>query len=91
MTAKAFRDRDNTIYRLYQMRYSMEIVRAVERLRVTTADHSTIGRLKIPVGTALLEINRVVLTYHDESIGLRRSRVDTAHYEYLSVLGKPNT
>ena len=44
--------------------------------------------LGVKRGAPLLEIDRVALTYHDAPVELRRSRVDTSRYDYLSDLGK---
>jgi GntR family transcriptional regulator len=88
LTEKTFRERGTTIYNFYQMRYSRNIVRAVERLRAATADRATAALLEIQPGAPVLVINRVALTYHDAPVELRKSRVNTAHHEYLADLGR---
>jgi GntR family transcriptional regulator len=88
LSEKIFRDRDTTIYALYQSRYGINVVRAAERLRARAADRATAKLLGVDPGSPLLEINRTALTYHDRPVELRRSLVNTAHHEYFSDLGK---
>ncbi|HSD42392.1 MAG TPA: GntR family transcriptional regulator [Burkholderiales bacterium] len=85
---KAFRERDSTIYNLYQTRYGINVVRASERLRATAADRVSARILKLEPGAPLLEIHRVAMTYHSSPVELRRSLVNTRHHAYSSELGK---
>ena len=85
---KAFRERDSTIYNLYQTRYGINVVHASERLRAATADRASARILKLEPGAPLLEIHRVATTYHSSPVELRRSLVNTAHHAYSSELGK---
>jgi len=88
LTERIFRERDSTIYHLYQTRYGINVVRAVERLRATLADRAVARLLGVAAGAPLLEINRIALTYRDQPVEWRCSLVDTARHEYLSDLGK---
>ena len=88
LTEKLFRGRDETIYGLYQTRYGINVVRAVERLKARLADRATARVLGVAVGAPLLQIDRTALTYHDRPVELRTSLVDTAGHEYLADLGK---
>ena len=88
LTEKVFRERDETIYGLYQTRYGINVVRAVERLKARLADRATARVLGVAVGAPLLQIDRTALTYHDRPVELRTSLVDTAGHEYLADLGK---
>lgn len=88
VTEKTFRERDNTIYNLYQTHYGINVVRAVERLRATVADRATAKLLRVEPGAPLLQINRVALSYHNSPVELRKSLVNTTRHEYLSDLGK---
>jgi GntR family transcriptional regulator len=85
---KAFRERDSTIYNLYQTRYGINVVHASERLRATAADRASARILRMEPGAPLLEIHRVAMTYHGAPVELRRSLVDTRHHAYSSELGK---
>lgn len=88
LTEEILRDRDNTIYALYQTRYGINVVRAHERLRATLCDRNTAKLLKIDAGAPLMEINRTAMTYHNTPIELRRSLVNTEAHEYWNDLGK---
>ena len=85
---RAFRERDSTIYNLYQTRYGINVVHASERLQATAADRASARILKLEPGAPLLEIHRVAMTYHSSPVELRRSLVNTRHHAYSSELGK---
>jgi GntR family transcriptional regulator len=87
---RTFRGRESTIYSLYQKRYGINVVRASERLRATTADRAVARVLAVAPGAPLLEIHRLAMTYHEAPVELRRSHVNTAHHAYSSELGKPS-
>ena len=88
LSEKVFRERDSTIYQLYQERYGINVVRSAERLGAALADRSSAKLLGIPAGSPLLRIRRTALTYHNVPVELRTSLVNTAEHEYLSDLGK---
>ena len=91
LSERTFRSRESTIYNLYQTRYGINVVRASEQLRATTADRASARILAVPPGAPLLEIHRIAMTYHSSPVELRRSRVNTAHHAYSSELGKSFT
>ena len=88
LSEKVFRERDSTIYQLYQERYGINVVRSAERLSAVLADRRSAKRLGIPAGSPLLCIKRTALTYHNVPVELRTSLVNTAAHEYFSDLGK---
>jgi len=88
LSEKVFRERDSTIYQLYQERYGINVVRSAERLSAALADRPSAKLLGIPAGTPLLRIRRTALTYHNVPVELRTSLVNTAEHEYFSDLGK---
>jgi GntR family transcriptional regulator len=88
LTEKIFRERDATVYALYQTRYGINIVRAAERLRATIAERASAKLLRVPPGAPLLEINRTAMTYHNTPVELRKSLVNTAEHDYWSDFGK---
>jgi GntR family transcriptional regulator len=88
LSEKIFRERDSTIYQLYQERYSINVVRSAERLSATLADRPSAKLLAIAAGSPLLCIKRTALTYHSVPVELRTSLVNTAEHEYFSDLGK---
>ena len=88
LSEKIFRERDSTIYQLYQERYGINVVRSAERLSAALADRPSAKLLGIPAGSPLLRIKRTALTYHNVPVELRTSLVNTAEHEYFSDLGK---
>ena len=88
LSEKVFRERDSTIYQLYQERYGINVVRSAERLSAALADRSSAKLLGVAPGAPLLRIRRTALTYHNVPVELRTSLVDTAEHEYFSDLGK---
>ncbi len=88
LTEKVFRERDATIYQLYQERYGINVVKSAERLSAALADQSSAKLLGVRVGAPLLRIRRTALTYHNLPVELRTSLVNTAEHEYFSDLGK---
>ena len=86
MTERALRERQSTVYNLYQDAFGISVVRTVERLRATTVDAEIAPLLHVPPGAPMLQIRRVALTYSDVPVELRMSHVNTAHHEYWSEL-----
>lgn len=88
LSEKMFRERDSTIYQLYQERYGINVVRSAERLSAALAERASAKLLGVPAGSPLLRIRRTALTYHNVPVELRTSLVNTAEHEYFSDLGK---
>jgi GntR family transcriptional regulator len=88
LSEKVFRERDSTIYQLYQERYGINVVRSAERLSAALADRASAKLLGVAPGSPLLRIKRTALTYHNVPVELRTSLVNTAEHEYFSDLGK---
>jgi GntR family transcriptional regulator len=88
MTEKVFRDRESTIYALYQSRFNINVVRIREELAAGHAPAEHAKRLAIPRSAPVLIIDRIAYTYQDKPIELRRSWVNTASRVYLSDLWK---
>lgn len=84
----ALRNRDSTIYALYQSRYGINVIRASERLRARPCGEETARALGLAVGAPILEILRVAYSYNELPVEYRVSQVDTRHHDYLNDLGK---
>ena len=67
----------------------MSVIRTRERLRAVLADDESAALLGIDRGAPLLSIRRVALSYNDEPVELRVSRVNTAAHEYYADIGAP--
>ncbi len=88
LTQKVFRDRESTIYALYQSRFNINVVRISEELAAGHAPPEHAKRLAIHRSAPVLIIDRIAYTYQDKPIELRRSWVNTASHVYLSDLWK---
>ena len=87
LTQQQFAGRRSTIYSLYQEAFGVFVVKTRERLRATRAEPGPASLLGVPVGTPLLAIRRVALTYRDVPVEHRVSLVNTAHHEYWAEVG----
>ncbi|MEP7274754.1 MAG: GntR family transcriptional regulator [Betaproteobacteria bacterium] len=87
LTERQFRTRTSTIYNLYQEAFGISVVKTSERLRASLADTDAASLLGLPAGAPLLQIRRVALTYNDDPVEYRISRVNTAHHEYWADIG----
>lgn len=83
-----FRDREGTIYGLYQARYGVNVVRISERLSAAHPPAEIAAILGMRANQPALRIRRVAYTYHDSPVEYRLSWINTADHEYLSDLWK---
>jgi GntR family transcriptional regulator len=88
LTQAQFAGRPSTIYNLYQDAFGVYVVRTRERLRAILADAEGAALLGVARGAPLLTIRRIALTYRDEPVELRISRVNTAAHEYYADIGR---
>jgi GntR family transcriptional regulator len=83
-----YRERDNTIYGLYQARYRINVIRISERLSAAMPSATVAAVLGMSVNTPALVIRRVAYTYNDTPVEYRVSWLDTREHEYWSDLWK---
>lgn len=62
-----------SLYRLYETRYGLQIVRAQDRIRAVAAEESAAAWLGIDLGTPLLCLDRIAFTYDNEPVEWRRT------------------
>lgn len=86
LTEAEFVSRNATIYDLYQSRFGINVIRTLDRLRAVSADAKTAKRLNIALGTPLLEIIRVAVTFDERPVEWRRTLLNTETYEYRNLL-----
>ncbi len=77
------RERQSTLYALYQDAFGVNVIATDERLRTCLADRSHARWLGVPEGHALLEIRRIAYSYNHLPVEWRVSRVNTESYDYL--------
>jgi len=83
-----FRNREGTIYGLYQARYGVNVVRISERLSAAHPPADIAAILGLRSDQPALQIRRVAYTYNDTPVEYRRSWINTGDHEYLSDLWK---
>lgn len=88
LTEKRFVERPSTIYGLYQTDFGITVLRAQERARAVAADRANARVLSIPVGTPVMEVHRLALTFGEKPIEYRISTINTKVHDYVSVLSK---
>ena len=86
LTEKRLRDRPSTIYHLYQTAFGITVIRATERVRAVAADRGAARVLGVAQGSAVLQVRRTALTFHDKPVEYRVSTITTAQHDYVSTL-----
>jgi len=82
LTEQRLRERQTTLYQMYQEEFDITVIRASERVRGFAATGSQARLLKTDVGAPLLKIVRVVYSFQDRPVELRLSYVNTLKCEY---------
>lgn len=82
LTEQRLRERETTLYQMYQDEFNITVVRASERVRGFAATPDQARLLRTEVGAPLLQIIRVVYSFMDRPVELRYSYVNTRHCEY---------
>lgn len=89
LTEKRFRERPSTIYHLYQTEFGITVTRAHERGRAVAADRVAARILGLALGTPVMQVRRIALTFGDKPVEWRVSTIDTAQHEYVHLLSRP--
>jgi GntR family transcriptional regulator len=88
LTAKRFQERPSTIYNLYQTDHGISVIRAQERARAVSASHDVARVLGLRVGTPVMEVHRVAITFGERPVELRISTINTQTHDYVSLINK---
>lgn len=88
LTEKRFRERESTVYNLYQNDFGITVLRAQERAHAITATRETMRHLGVGSGTPLLEVNRLALTFGDRPVEWRTSTIHTQRHDYVIDLSR---
>ena len=83
LTEKKLRERQSTLYNLYQDDYRISVVRTAQRLSAGSAPRDVAKALDLPAGLPVIVIRRVAFGYHDRSVEYRVSYVDTRLHDYV--------
>jgi GntR family transcriptional regulator len=88
LTEKRFVERVGTVYQFYQQEYSVTILKARERTRAVSANKTSARNLGVAVGSALLEIHRLALSFDEKVVEYRISTVNSAAHDYVTGVGE---
>lgn len=84
LTKAMLRERPNTLYNLYQISFSINIIRIEEHLQAVRANERYADLLGITIGTPLLEVRRIAYSYDNQPIEWRISHINTEKHEYVA-------
>ncbi len=83
LTEKRFTERSGTIYSLYQNDFGITVLRTQERARAVLASREAIRHLGVSMGTPLLEVHRLALSFGERPVEYRVSTVQTQRHDYV--------
>ena len=74
------------MYAFYESQYSTHMVRAEEQIKAINADQTLAKHLELPLGHALLLVDRVAFTYGNKPVEIRCARYNTSEQSYVNKL-----
>jgi len=86
LTAERLSDYRGPMYGLFEAEFGVRMIRAEEKIRAVAADAASAELLAVAVGTPLLSVERLSLTYGDRPVELRRGLYHTAAHHYRNEL-----
>jgi GntR family transcriptional regulator len=86
LTAERLSEYRGPMYGLFEAEFGVRMIRAEEKIRAVAAVASVAELLGLPVGTPLLGVERLSLTYGDKPVELRRGLYNTASHHYRNEL-----
>jgi GntR family transcriptional regulator len=87
LTKARFEAYRGSMYGFFETQFGVRILNAEEKLRAVAADRSSARLLGVPVGTPLLAVDRVTLTFGDRPVEWRRGLCVTRQHHYFNRLG----
>ena len=86
LTAERLTEYKGPMYGLFESEFGTHMIRASEQIRAVCADAVSAQWLELPIGTPLLNVERVSFTYGDKPVELRRGLYLTQHHHYRNEL-----
>jgi GntR family transcriptional regulator len=86
LTLEALNAWSGPMYAFYEGEYATHMVRAEEKIKAVLANSDLAQYLQIPIGTALLSVERVAFTYGNKPVEIRHARYDTSDQHYDNKL-----
>ena len=75
-----------SMYGLFETQFGVRMLKAREQLSAIVADAMSAGVLGVAVGSPLLVVDRVTLTYGDRPVEVRRGLCNTRSHHYFNEL-----
>lgn len=86
LTAERLSEYRGPMYALFETEFGVRMIRAEEKLRAVAAQPAEAELLQLPVGSPLLSVERLSLTYGDKPVELRRGLYNTSGHFYRNEL-----
>ncbi len=86
LTADRLSQYQGPMYGLFESEFGVRMIRAEEKIRAVVADVSIAALLQVDVGSPLLSVERLSLTYGDQPVELRRGLYRTDRHYYRNEL-----
>lgn len=86
LTLNALNAWSGPMYAFYEGEYATHMVRAEEKIKAVLANDSLSQYLQVPIGAALLSVERVAFTYGNKPVEIRHARYDTSDQHYDNKL-----
>jgi len=87
LTKSRFEAYHGSMYGFFETQFGVRMLNAEEKLRAVAADRRSARLLGVRVGTPLLAVDRITLTYGDRPVEWRRGLCVTARHHYFNRLG----
>ncbi len=87
LTAERLAAYRGPLYAFFESEFATPMTRAEERIVAVGADAATAALLDVAIGTPLLSVERLSMTYGDRPVELRRGLYSTARHYYRNTLG----
>ena len=86
LTMSVLSENPGPLYSLFEAKFGVSMVRADEKLRAVQACEDIAGLLHVPIGKAILRVDRICHTYGDRAVELRYGHYLTDQYFYRNTL-----
>lgn len=86
MTAQAVMQNREPLYAWFEGQFGVSTLRADESIRAVAADTEAAQRLQVPIGSPLLQVERVAYTYGERPMEVRQGLYITSHFHYRNRL-----
>jgi GntR family transcriptional regulator len=86
LTSEMIVEKKGAMYRMYEIEFGIQMLRAQEKIRAVAADADTSELLGVKKNTPVLSVERISFTYSDKPIEWRLGLCLTENHHYASEL-----